>query len=123
MMSAEKDPDAPDSEAASGSGRSPLRRRRSPESYALRGLFWCQWTYWVTLAMALGSCAYLPAGSVRTVLLITPILPAVLIRQSHALDLFAADTASHYDPVTLAPEGRDTGRYSRRHRLSSWPLP
>jgi hypothetical protein len=54
----------------------------SPEPYssdAIRGIFWCHWTYWVTLAMAALGYSYFPAGSVRTVLILTPILPALLI--------------------------------------------
>ncbi|HEY6924115.1 MAG TPA: hypothetical protein VI653_11655 [Steroidobacteraceae bacterium] len=47
--------------------------------YAIRGIVSGQWTYWCTLVMADWSYAYMPQGSARTVLILTPILPALLI--------------------------------------------
>jgi hypothetical protein len=49
-----------------------------PRKVALN-LFWCQWAYWSTLAMAAYSYHYLPAGSIRTTLILTPVLPALLV--------------------------------------------
>lgn len=42
-------------------------------------IFWCQWAYWCTLALATWSYARIPQGIIRTTLILTPILPAVLI--------------------------------------------
>ena len=47
--------------------------------YAIRGVVYGQWTYWGTLGTAIWSYAYMPPGSTRTVLILTPILPALLI--------------------------------------------
>jgi len=47
--------------------------------YAIRGIVSGQWTYWCTLGMAAWSYAYMPQGSTRTALILTPILPALLI--------------------------------------------
>jgi len=47
--------------------------------YAVSSIFWCQWTYWCTLVMAVWSYAYMPHGSIRMLLILTPILPALLI--------------------------------------------
>lgn len=44
-----------------------------------RSIFLSQWAYWCTLAMAAWSGLYLPAGSIRTALIVTPVLPAMLI--------------------------------------------
>src|ERR1700693_3501559 len=49
-----------------------------PRKVALN-LFWCQWAYWCTLAMAAYSYRYLPEGSIRSSLILTPVLPALLI--------------------------------------------
>ena len=46
---------------------------------AVTGIFYSQWAYWCTLIMAGLSYFYLPPGSVRVALLLTPILPALLI--------------------------------------------
>lgn len=48
-------------------------------SYAIRGVVYGQWTYWGTLGTAIWSYAYMPPGSTRTALILTPILPALLI--------------------------------------------
>src|SRR6185312_13786567 len=47
--------------------------------YAIRGIVHGQWTYWGTLGMAAWSYQYMPQGSIRTALILTPILPALLI--------------------------------------------
>jgi hypothetical protein len=47
--------------------------------YAIRGIVSGQWVYWCTLGMAAWSYAYMPRGSIRTALIVTPILPALLI--------------------------------------------
>jgi len=46
---------------------------------AVKGIFWGQWTYWCTLVLAVWSYRYSPPGSIRTVLVLTPVLPALLI--------------------------------------------
>ena len=47
--------------------------------YAVRGIVSGQWTYWVTLGIAAWSYAYMPQGSTRSALILTPILPTLLI--------------------------------------------
>jgi hypothetical protein len=42
-------------------------------------IFYGQWAYWCTLAMAAYSYRYLPDGSIRSTLILTPVLPALLI--------------------------------------------
>jgi hypothetical protein len=49
-----------------------------PRKAAL-GIFFGQWAYWCTLAVAAWSNRYIPQGSIRTTLILTPILPAILI--------------------------------------------
>ena len=46
--------------------------------WALRGVLSSQWAYWVSLAMAALSITYIPPGSVRTLVTLTPILTALL---------------------------------------------
>jgi len=46
---------------------------------AVLGIFFSQWAYWCTLAMAAWSYAYMPEGSIRNTLILTPVLPAFLI--------------------------------------------
>jgi uncharacterized membrane protein len=47
--------------------------------YAIRGIVYGQWTYWCGLSMAVWSYAHMPHGSIRTALILTPVLPALLI--------------------------------------------
>ena len=49
-----------------------------PRKVALN-VFWCQWAYWCTLALAAWSYAYIPQGSIRVTLILTPVLPMCLI--------------------------------------------
>jgi hypothetical protein len=42
-------------------------------------IFCGQWAYWSTLAMAAYSYRYLPEGSIRSTIILTPVLPALLI--------------------------------------------
>jgi hypothetical protein len=49
-----------------------------PRKAAL-GIFFGQWAYWCTLAVAAWSYRYIPQGSIRTTLILTPVLPAILI--------------------------------------------
>lgn len=42
-------------------------------------IFWSQWAYWCTLGMAVWAYFALPGGSVRTALILTPILPGILV--------------------------------------------
>lgn len=46
---------------------------------AMKGIFWCQWAYWCSLALAIYSYGYYPPSNTRTVLVLTPVLPALLI--------------------------------------------
>ena len=46
---------------------------------AALGIFFGQWSYWCTLAMAAWSYKYIPPGGIRTTIILTPVLPAVLI--------------------------------------------
>ena len=47
--------------------------------YAIRGIVCGQWTYWSALVIAAWGYAYMPQGSIRTTLILTPVLPALLI--------------------------------------------
>jgi len=47
--------------------------------YAVRGIVYGQWTYWSALVLAAWGYAYAPPGSIRTTLILTPVLPALLI--------------------------------------------
>jgi hypothetical protein len=51
---------------------------RLPRNAAL-GIFFGQWAYWCMLAVAVWSYRYIPQGSIRTTLILTPVLPAILI--------------------------------------------
>jgi uncharacterized membrane protein len=46
--------------------------------YAIRGIVSAQWAYWCTLVMAAWSYAYMPQGSTRAALILTPLLPTLL---------------------------------------------
>jgi TM2 domain-containing membrane protein YozV len=46
---------------------------------AIWSIFWSQWAYWVTVAMAIWASLNLSPGPTRTILLVTPILPGSLI--------------------------------------------
>jgi hypothetical protein len=46
---------------------------------ALSAIFWSQWAYWCALGMAVWACFVLPGGSVRTALILTPVMPGLLI--------------------------------------------
>jgi hypothetical protein len=46
---------------------------------AVLGIIFSQWAYWCTLAMAAWSYTYMPQGSIRNTLILTPVLPAFLI--------------------------------------------
>jgi hypothetical protein len=43
------------------------------------GIFFGQWAYWCTLAVAAWSYGHIPQGSIRTTLILTPVLPAFLV--------------------------------------------
>jgi uncharacterized membrane protein len=43
------------------------------------GIAYGQWAYWCTLAMAAWAGIYMPSGSIRSVIIATPVLPAILI--------------------------------------------
>jgi hypothetical protein len=49
-----------------------------PRRVALN-LFFCQWAYWCTLFLSAYSYRDLPAGSIRTACILTPVLPALLV--------------------------------------------
>jgi hypothetical protein len=42
-------------------------------------IFLSQWNYWVMLAVAAWSYRYMPGGSIRNTLILTPVLPALVI--------------------------------------------
>lgn len=46
--------------------------------FALTTVGWTQWAYWCSLAGAVLAAAYIPAGSIRTFVTITPALTAAL---------------------------------------------
>jgi hypothetical protein len=45
---------------------------------AVRGVLWSQWAYWCSLAISALSVRYMPPGSVRTAVMLTPLLTALL---------------------------------------------
>jgi hypothetical protein len=53
--------------------RAPLSRKT-----AIKSIFYGQWAYWATVMMAIWASLYMPAGEVRTTLILTPILPGLL---------------------------------------------
>jgi hypothetical protein len=55
-----------------------MRSTMLPRS-AVLGIFFSQWAYWCALAVAAWSYSHIPQGSIRTILIVTPILPALLI--------------------------------------------
>jgi hypothetical protein len=46
--------------------------------YAVRGIVFSQWTYWSSLAISALSIRYIPPGSIRTAVMLTPVLTASL---------------------------------------------
>jgi hypothetical protein len=46
---------------------------------ATLGILFGQWAYWCMLAIAAWSYKNIPPGSIRTTLILTPVLPAILI--------------------------------------------
>jgi hypothetical protein len=54
----------------------------APASFPRRAVFFIslgQWNYWVMLAVAARSYKYVPGGSIRNTLILTPVLPALVI--------------------------------------------
>jgi hypothetical protein len=54
----------------------------APASFPRRAVFFIvlgQWNYWVMLAVAAWSYKYVPGGSIRNTLILTPVLPALVI--------------------------------------------
>lgn len=45
----------------------------------VRGMLFAQWAYWCTWVICLWAQLFMPAGSIRTVLTLLPVLPGVLI--------------------------------------------
>jgi len=45
---------------------------------AVRGVAYSQWAYWCSLAVSLLSTRYIPPGSVRNAVMLTPVLTAAL---------------------------------------------
>ncbi len=41
---------------------------------AIRGVFYSQWAYWISLGMAAYGGVFVPRGSVRDILILTPVL-------------------------------------------------
>lgn len=46
--------------------------------FAVRSIAYSQWAYWCSLVMAALSVTYIPHGSIRTAVMLTPILTALL---------------------------------------------
>jgi hypothetical protein len=46
--------------------------------FAVRGILSSQWAYWGSLAIAALSITYIPPGSIRTAVMLTPVLTALL---------------------------------------------
>jgi hypothetical protein len=46
--------------------------------FAVSSVFYSQWAYWSSLAGAAMSVVYIPAGSIRTFVILTPVLTAIL---------------------------------------------
>jgi hypothetical protein len=46
--------------------------------FAVSGVAYSQWAYWCSLAVAALSVIYVPPGSVRTAIILVPILPGLL---------------------------------------------
>jgi hypothetical protein len=46
---------------------------------ATLGILFGQWAYWCTLAMAAWTYMHIPPGTIRTMIVLTPLLPALLI--------------------------------------------
>jgi small-conductance mechanosensitive channel len=46
---------------------------------AVAAIFWSQFAYWCSVAIAVWAATHLPRGSIRFVLIVTPVIPAVLI--------------------------------------------
>jgi hypothetical protein len=53
-------------------------KSRALPKFAVRGVAYSQWAYWSSLACAALSVIYIPPGSVRTFVILTPFLTAVL---------------------------------------------
>jgi hypothetical protein len=43
----------------------------------VRGVFYSQWAYWCSLAVAALSITYIPAGTIRAAVMLTPVLTAI----------------------------------------------
>jgi hypothetical protein len=48
-------------------------------SAGVKAILWSQWAYWSTLGVAAWAYVFMPHGGVRTVLILTPILPSLFI--------------------------------------------
>ena len=46
--------------------------------FAVRGILSSQWAYWCSLVIAALSVSYIPPGSIRTAVMLTPVLTALL---------------------------------------------
>ena len=51
----------------------------STPRWALKATLWTQWVYWCSVAIAFFAATSLPAGSIRSMLVLLPILPGILI--------------------------------------------
>lgn len=51
---------------------------RALPQFAVRGVAYSQWAYWCSIVVAALSVIYIPPGSVRSAVLLTPILTACL---------------------------------------------
>ena len=51
----------------------------STPRWALKATLWSQWAYWCCVAVAFYAATTVPAGDIRTVLVLLPVLPGILI--------------------------------------------
>jgi hypothetical protein len=55
-----------------------MRYARFPSS-AASAIFWSQWAYWCALGIAIWAYLAMPSGSIRSILVLAPIAPGLLI--------------------------------------------
>ncbi len=51
---------------------------RADRKSAIKGILYGQWAYWTTVAVAAWAASQMPAGGIRTALILTPVLPGFL---------------------------------------------
>ena len=69
-------------------------------------MFWSQWGYWWMVAVAIWAHLYLPPGPIRTVLILTPILPGLIIL---GLSYHFYEASDEYIRLRILKAGTVTG--------------